>query len=146
MTAQPDPAGHYFKKISIDAPSDTVFKLLTTLEGIGSWWQGTVGGEPGEGGELRFGTTDSDDYTQVEVTSLVSPSEVAWRVLEDNGYAGEWNDTTILFHLQEDLDGSTLLSLSHQGLTPVLDCFSDCVEGWSDHLRRIKRQAEASGL
>lgn len=133
----------YSNRIHIQAPVDRVFALLTTLEGIKTWWEGTVSGDPAELGELRFGIHDSDDYTQVQVAGTSFPTDVAWSVLEDSGYGGEWLNTSIVFHLQEELDASTGLVLHHQGLTPLLDCFADCATGWDQRLQDIKQAAES---
>jgi len=144
MRVEEAPEGTYSSRIHIQAPVDQVFALLTTLEGIQAWWKGSVSGDPAELGELRFGIHDSDDYTRIEVTARVFPTDVAWSVLEDSGYGGEWLNTSMAFHLQEELDASTLLSLHHQGLTPLLDCYADCASGWDQHLQDIKQAAESS--
>ena len=132
----------YARRLSIQAPIDRVYALLTTLEGIEAWWEGRVSGDPGELGELRFGAEDSDDYARIQVAGASFPSDVAWSVLEDSGYGDQVLDTTMVFHLQEELDASTCLTFRHQGLTPLLDCFVDCTTGWDHRLERIKRVAE----
>ncbi|RYI20211.1 MAG: SRPBCC domain-containing protein [Acetobacteraceae bacterium] len=136
-------AEDYSRRIQIQAPIDRVYALLTTLEGIAVWWEGHVSGDPGELGELRFGVADSDDYTRVQVAGASFPSDVAWLVLEDSGYGALTLDTSMVFHLQEELDASTSLAFHHQGLTPLLDCFADCATGWDRRLERIKRVAES---
>jgi uncharacterized protein YndB with AHSA1/START domain len=135
---------NYTKAIPIGAPIETVFALLATLEGINTWWKGVVTGSATEHGELRFSLHDSDDYTQMKVESAIFPTDIAWSVLEDSGYGGEWIGTGILFHLEEDVDGSCTLTLHHQGMTPALDCFGDCATGWDRHLQAIRDNAEAS--
>ena len=144
MNVDEAPEGTYSSRIHIQAPVDQVFALLTTLEGIHAWWEGSVSGNPAELGELRFGIHDSDDYTRVEVTATVFPTDVVWSVLEDSGYGGEWLNTSMVFHLQEELDASTVLSLHHQGLTPLLDCYADCASGWDQQLQDIKQAAESA--
>jgi hypothetical protein len=80
----------------------------------------------------------------MKVDSTTFPTDVAWSVLEDSGYGGEWIGTSILFHIEEDVDGSCTLTLHHQGLTPALDCFGDCKSGWDLHLDRIRANAESA--
>jgi uncharacterized protein YndB with AHSA1/START domain len=134
----------YSSRIHIQAPVDRVFALLTTLEGIQAWWEGNVSGDPTELGELQFGVHDSDDHTRVQVTGTAFPTDVAWSVLDDSGYGGEWSDTSMQFHLQEELDASTFLSLRHRGLTPLLDCYADCASGWDRRLQDIRQAAESA--
>jgi uncharacterized protein YndB with AHSA1/START domain len=136
--------GDYTKAISIRAPIGTVFAMLATLEGISSWWEGSVTGDASEQGGLRFSLSDSDDYAHMSVDSVIAPSDVAWSVLEDSGFGGEWMGTSIRFHIEEDVDGSCVLTLHHQGMTPALDCFVDCKTGWDRHLGRMRDNAEAA--
>ena len=146
MTDEATEAPGYSRHIPIQAPVDRVFALLTTLEGIRTWWEGQVSGDPAELGELRFGLHDSDDHARVQVSGTLFPTDVAWSVLEDNGYGGEWLDSSIRFHLQEELDASTTLSLHHHGLTPLLDCYEDCATGWDRRLQDIRQAAESAGV
>ena len=134
----------YAKRIQIKAPIELVFEAVSTLEGISSWWDGPVSGDASEHGELRFAVADSDDYALMKVDSVIFPTDVAWSVIEDSGYGGEWINTAILFHLEEDIDGSCTLVLHHQGLTPALDCYSDGQSGWDHHLQNIRIRAEAA--
>ena len=133
----------YAKRIEIMAPIELVFEAVSTLEGIGGWWDGSVSGDASEHGEIHFAVADSDDYALMKVDSVIFPTDVAWSVIEDSGYGGEWINTAILFHLEEDIDGSCALVLHHQGLTPALDCYSDCQSGWDHHLQNIRIKAEA---
>ncbi|MET0582656.1 MAG: SRPBCC domain-containing protein [Pseudoxanthomonas sp.] len=133
---------NYSKAIHIEALIESVYAAIATLEGINAWWDGSVSGDASEQGELRFSLHDSDDYTQMKVDSAIFPTDVAWSVLEDSGYGGEWIGTSILFHIEEDVDGSCTLTLHHQGLTPTLDCFGDCKSGWDRHLEKIRENAE----
>lgn len=144
MTVEETGDADYSRRIHIQAPVDRVFVLLTTLEGIQAWWEGNVSGDPTELGELDFGIHDSDDHTRVQVSGTVFPTDVAWSVLDDSGYGGEWSDTSMEFHLQEELDASTFLSLRHHGLTPLLDCYADCASGWDQRLQEIKQAAESA--
>lgn len=132
----------YTRTVLIRAPIQTIFAMLATLEGIRTWWEGSVTGTASEHGDLRFSFPDSDDYTQVRVDRVTYPSDVAWLVIEDSGFGGEWMGTSILFHLDEDVDGSCMLTLHHDGLTPALDCFIDCRSGWDRHLEGIQKGAE----
>ena len=136
--------GSYARRIEIRAPIELVFEAVSTLEGIRGWWDGSISGDAGEHGELRFAIADSDDYALMKVDSVIFPTDVAWSVIEDSGYGGEWINTAILFHMEEDIDGSCALVLHHQGLTPALDCYGDCQTGWDRHLQSIRIKAEAA--
>ena len=142
--AMEDVPDSYAKAIHLRAPIQSIFAMIATLEGIRAWWEGSVTGNASEQGSLRFSLPDSDDYTQIRVDGVTFPSDVAWSVIEDSGFGGEWMGTNILFHLDEDVDGSCVLTLHHDGLTPALDCFIDCRSGWDRHLEGIRKGAETT--
>ncbi|HNH10616.1 MAG TPA: SRPBCC domain-containing protein, partial [Leptospiraceae bacterium] len=41
-------------RIGIKTPAEKVYKALTTLEGLGSWWTEEVSGETKTGGRIEF--------------------------------------------------------------------------------------------
>ncbi|EQA37263.1 hypothetical protein LEP1GSC047_4162 [Leptospira inadai serovar Lyme str. 10] len=46
----------------------------------------------------------------------------------------EWANTKLIFDLNEK-DGVTELNFTHDGLTPDLECYTDCEEGWTHWIR-----------
>jgi uncharacterized protein YndB with AHSA1/START domain len=126
--------------LGIDAPAEAVQQTLTSLARVRRWWNNPVSGSAADGGLLRFGFDESDDYCSV-VVALRNHGTVDWAVLEDTGYGGEWVDTVIRFRVRPIDAGHCELTLLHEGLTPALKCFDDCSKGWVLYLQAIARVA-----
>ena len=48
----------------------------------------------------------------------------------------DWAGTTIMFDVEESGEGSTI-RFRHQGLTPALECYDMCHEGWTHYLASL---------
>ena len=53
----------------------------------------------------------------------------------------DWDGTTIYFDVAEAGDGA-MLYFRHEGLTPELECFDMCHEGWTHYLASLVSYAE----
>jgi uncharacterized protein YndB with AHSA1/START domain len=134
-TTETDPTdADYQASIAFTSPPSAVFEALTGLEGLVSWWT-AVAGDGRASGELRF------DFGQgspcVMHVDEAQPSSVQWTCV---GYPPlpDWTDTTIHFQLTERPDGGSDLAFRHRGLTPRLECFSDCKNGWDHFLPSLR--------
>jgi uncharacterized protein YndB with AHSA1/START domain len=112
-----------------EAAPATVLAALTSDEAISEWWGVTVGTPArGERFEVGFGTNKGIDM-EVQADG---PSQVEWYV-HGAPLTQEWNGTTIMFELAPAGEG-TELRFTHRGLTPQLECFDMCHEGWTHYL------------
>lgn len=119
----------YQARVVFTSPPEAVFEALTTLRGLAGWWS-TVTGDGRTGGELRFVFNDDGPLVlrvdAAQPASLVQWTCVAYATLPD------WAGTTISFELTSRANGGCDLSFRHRGLTPRLECYNDCKNGW-DH-------------
>jgi uncharacterized protein YndB with AHSA1/START domain len=112
-----------------EAAPGTVLAALTSDEAISDWWGVTVGTPArGQRFEVGFGT---DKGIDMEVVTA-GPSRVEWYV-RGAPLTPEWDGTTIVFELAPAGEG-TELRFTHRGLTPQLECFDMCHEGWTHYL------------
>lgn len=84
------------KTVSIE----TVFKALTTIEGLAGWWTTeTFGIADAEGGllQFRFGAGGFD----IRIVKLDRPNFVSWQVV---AMEKEWLGTTINWELKQEGD------------------------------------------
>jgi uncharacterized protein YndB with AHSA1/START domain len=122
-------AQDYEARVTIGAAPEAVFAALTAPDGLAGWWT-TVIGDGAAGGELRF--TFGDDVPLVLRVDIAQPgSLVQWTCVEYSRLP-DWNGTTIMFELTPRPGGGCDLLFRHRGLTPRLECFQDCKNGW-DH-------------
>jgi uncharacterized protein YndB with AHSA1/START domain len=113
-------------------PPEAVLEALRTTDGIASWWGDTIGWAD-EGGtfEVGFG---SDRLIVMEAAS-VGLRRVEWRV-ERAPHTPEWDGTTIVFEITP-AGGGAEVRFCHHGLTPQLECYDVCHEGWTHYLASL---------
>jgi Activator of Hsp90 ATPase homolog 1-like protein len=78
---------------------------------------------------VRFG----DTWVNFEITEMIPNQKIVWQVMDSYlpwlADKKEWNDTRLVFELSETA-GGTQLSTTHIGLTPQMECFDNCRQGW----------------
>lgn len=132
--------------LRLDASRSSVYEALTTQAGIRRWWTESSDVDPRVGGRIsiRFGQT----FKEMQIDVLQADTEVRWRVLAANlvvpglSRADEWVGTTIVFQLEPEAAQVTRLHLTHIGLTPQVECFELCSQGWLQFLDSLKRYVE----
>jgi len=136
LDVQPDE--DYRATLEFTAPPEAVFAALTTLRGVAGWWTDATG-DGGPGGELRF--FFGDDVPAVMRVDEATPTLVRWTCLS---YAPlpDWAGTTITFALSPRSDGGSELAFQHRGLTPQVECYAMCKDGWDHFLPSLRAYVE----
>ncbi|MDQ6901026.1 MAG: SRPBCC domain-containing protein [Candidatus Dormibacteraeota bacterium] len=127
----------YESTLFVKAPAAEVFDALTTLAGLASWWT-SVSGSGLRGGRLSFMFNDSPLILRVDEAER--PATVRWTVLE-SAPTPEWVGTAVTFELMPQAEGCEL-SFRHRGLTPRLECYNDCKNGWDHFLPSLRQYVE----
>ena len=135
----PATSDSYHADLTINAPIDSVFAAVSSVEGLSGWWTTDTGGSPEPGGELRF--TFSDGAAVMRVEERMPPAVEQWTCLGHSGQP-EWAHTTVTFRLTEASPAATRLEFTHGGLRPQLDCYDHCSAGWSYLMRSLASYAE----
>ena len=134
-------AGHsdYTSTITSRATSEAVFSALTTTSGLSSWWAPATGsGYEGEQLRLTFG----DPEPLVLAVHTARPARVVvWEVLACP-FLPEWTATTITFDLGLTDTSGCQIFFRHHGLTPHLDCYDTCRQGWNHFLPSLRDYVE----
>ncbi|UTM59096.1 SRPBCC domain-containing protein [Photobacterium sp. CCB-ST2H9] len=137
---------NYQNSILLSVPVSHVYDALTTQRGISEWWTPSceVGTTVGELITIRFGET----FKVMRIESLRPQSEVCWSVIDAQlvvpglTRTDEWIGTTIVFQLSSPSESTTRLDLEHLGLTPQIECFEVCSQGWTHFLASLKNYLE----
>ena len=132
-------------QINIAVPSRVVWRALTTVEGLTSWWADEARVDPRPGGRLVV-TTEGDDGEPVEERGLfheLRPTrkiEIAW----DNNSPAPTKGTRLVFQIARDGD-ETRLSLVHRGGGILDDEEARAVleKDWHRALRSLRSALEA---
>ena len=120
-----------------NASLETVFKTLTTIEGLAGWWTtDTSGIADSEGGilQFRFGASGFD----MKVVKLTPPNQVHWEVI---ALEKEWIGTTIRWELKQEGDFIIVL-FSHVNWKEATEFMRHCSTKWAIFLMSLKALVE----
>ena len=124
---------NFRKTIIIQAAGDKVFDALTNS--ITKWWTEMFEGISNQQGQfftIRFGTKV---FKTMTVEELIKNKKVVWYVTDslidipDLNNKTEWINTKIVWEISAQ-DSKTELHLTHFGLTPQVECYNICQDGW----------------
>ncbi len=128
----------YTANVSFTVGPAGVVTALTTLDGLAGWWT-EASGDGHQGGELAFTFADPEPVRMR--VDLVRPDLVQWTCL---GYrkVPDWGGTVLHFALTARADGGCELAFRHEGLTPAVECFEDCRNGWNHFMPSLRSYVE----
>ncbi|MFI8519222.1 SRPBCC domain-containing protein [Streptomyces sp. NPDC085481] len=126
-------------QIRIAADPETVYRAISTPEGVAGWF--TTGAEIGEGvGALhRLSFPGAPMTWDFRVTEAVPGKRLAQTVV-----AGppQWIDTEIVYALEPHSEGGTAVRFDHTGFAEVDDMFREVTMGWAGMFTRLKEYVE----
>lgn len=126
--------------ITTSVTPETVFDALTTPDAFAKWWvPASGGGAAGEELIIHFGETRAI----FRVDEATRASHVRWTVLVCE-IEHDWDGTEISLDLGPTADGGTRIDFRHHGLTPQLNCFEMCQNGWTQALGGLLNYVEGS--
>lgn len=116
------------------------FTPMEAFEGISrvnEWWAKNFEGSTKKLNDVftvHFGET----CVTFKVTESVPDEKIAWLVtdcylpwLKDKK---EWNETTVMFEISV-IGDETQVTMTHIGLVPEVECFTECVPGWNKYFK-----------
>lgn len=120
--------------ILVDQTPKEVFNAINNVRG---WWSQEIEGDT---------DTLNDEFTyhyqdvhncKMKLIEVVPNKKVVWLVL-DNYFSfskdkSEWIGTKIIFEISGQ-DNKTQLHFTHEGLVPEYECYSACVNGWTQYI------------
>lgn len=124
----------YQETLILQMAGTQLFQALQTADGLKGWWTQTVQESPGRIFHLGF-----PHHGQTITIQVLPPShaqEVRWLCLKHSAFP-EWDQTSMIFQWEETPKGVNL-DFCHRGLTPQLQCFTDCREGWNYFLESLQ--------
>ena len=144
-------------EVWIDAPPKRVFELLSSAEGISSWWDKQTKKETPEGIVFEHSPGPEHGIVRFLVLQSEAHSVVRWRCISihpENVPASEWTDTEISFYLGErssspaamekwaaQIPIQTVLRLEHSGWNENAKYLPFCNYAWAEVLTKLSRKA-----
>jgi hypothetical protein len=120
----------YHSSIAINMTPLAAFEGISQVSG---WWANKIEGSAQKLNDVftaRFGTT----WATLKITEFEQGKKIVWLVqdcyldlLKDKT---EWKDTQIIWDIKAEKN-QTIVSMTHLGLVPALECFEDCTGGWN---------------
>jgi len=128
-------------RIEIAAPAETIYRAITTEEGINAWW--TVDVQMGDsiGSRAVFGFFNHSTVFHMRIEELTPPTRVRW-VCVENTTSPDWIGTTQEFLLEPQAGGEVLLKFCHAGWKSGGDHCYYCNTTWGHLLVCLKQYAE----
>lgn len=125
--------------IDIDAPADSVYRLVATPTGIAEWWAEDVAADPASGAvEIAF--YERATVYRLAPGTMTEPTCATWSCEAGK----EWQGTKLSFQLL-GADYKTSVHFEHSGWREETDYFIGCNTVWGALMFRLKAAAEGKG-
>ena len=137
-------AADYQTNFSTTASRQQILRALTAE--IANWWTADFTGSAKAAGDsftVRFGKT-----FKTFVVKEASESGVSWTCTDafismpKLARKDEWKGTTIRWTMAADGE-RTRLTMTHEGLSPAVECYEVCEQGWNAFAGSLKDWVEA---
>lgn len=133
-----------YQIISSKTP-ESIFELLLNVD---QWWSGlyeeTIKGKSHHlNDEFTFEAGQGMHYSKQKLVELVPNKKIVWLVTESKltflSDAGEWTNSKLLFDISKE-NNKTIVTFTHDGLTPQIECYDQCSSGWTGYLNNLKKK------
>ena len=122
--------------VMVDQSPKEVFNAVNNVRG---WWSEEIEGNTDKLDE-EFTYRYLDVHRcKMKLIEMVPETKVVWLVL-DNHFSftrdkHEWIGTKIIFDISR-YDDKTQLHFTHSGLVPEYECYTACVNGWTQYIQQ----------
>lgn len=122
---------------------------MNRIEQVGRWWTRELTGKSEKVGNA-FTAHFGDRFVSFRVVESIPDKKVVWRVTDCHRWISnkqDWIDTDVIFEIAEE-SGTTTVNFTHKGLVPGLECYDECMKGWTHYVARSLRRllTEGQGL
>jgi hypothetical protein len=122
-----------------------IYELLLNIE---QWWSGlyeeTIKGKSRQlNDEFSFKAGGGIHNTSQRLIELIPHKKIVWLVTNSKltflSDPSEWENTKICFDISKEGD-KTLVTFTHDGLTPEIECYNACSGGWTGYLENLNNK------
>lgn len=124
--------------MTIHAPAKTVYRAITTADGISKWWTRDVTIEPKVGavGEMSF--YGKRFIAQLKVADLQSNALVRWQITNH-----AWDGKEVEFVVRPN-GNDTTIAFAHRGFPKEDEGYAGATTRWGYYLISLKRYLETA--
>lgn len=109
-------------------------EVFNDINNVSAWWHGKVDGTATKLNDEFTYRMKEVHFSKQKVVEFVPYKKVVWFItdshlnfIEDKN---EWTGTKVSFEITE-LNNKTQVHFTHTGLTPDVECYGACTNGWS---------------
>ena len=117
----------------VNTTAHEVFKGICQ---VSEWWAKNFEGKAEKLNDVfsvRFGET----FVTFKITGVIAKKKIVWHVTDCYLHwltnKTEWQDTHVVFEISSE-SNSTKVSFTHVGLIPQIECYKDCIKGWTQYV------------
>ena len=125
------------QRVGIEASPDTVYRAITTIDGLAGWWTTDTRDETRIGGKIKF-TFGGKGFFEMKILELKPSSHVLWEVVDG---PPEWIGTKIRWDLKLE-DGQTTILFKHEDWREPVEFMHHCTTKWAIFLMSLKSLVE----
>lgn len=107
---------------------------IKMIGNVPEWWGVTFTGSAEKQNDTFTVKMGGESFINFTVTELIPGKRVVWLVTDCNlpwwTDKKEWANNKMVFEVHET-NGVTVLTFTHEGLTPDVECYKDCKPGWT---------------
>ncbi|MEO5892520.1 MAG: SRPBCC domain-containing protein [Ferruginibacter sp.] len=133
--------------IKVNATTQEAFKAISNVPG---WWTTIFEGRSEQLNDIftvRFGET----FITMKIIEIVPGGKIGWQVIDCYKHwlkdKKEWQNTIINWGIST-VDNTTLISFTHIGLVPGIECYKGCEKAWDFYIKEslFKLLTEKEGI
>ena len=128
--------------------NQTPREAFDAIKNVRGWWSEELEGNSEKlGDEFTYRYKDLHRSKQ-KLIEVIPDKKVVWLV--EDGYLSfvsdksEWKGTKVVFDISRK-GGKTQVRVTHEGLTPELECFDACSKGWGFYINGSLRSLITTG-
>jgi len=125
-------------------------QIMDCICNVSGWWASNVQGSSVNVNDV-FTVSFGKTFGTFKITELQRVKKIRWLVTDSYlplfKDVSQWNDTELLWEISTD-DILSRLTMTHIGLTPELECYTDCNKGWGFYINEslFKLITEGKGM
>ncbi len=137
----------YTATVVVDKTPQEAFNAIAD---VGAWWAKSFKGNAKNVNDV-FSVKFGETFVDFKIIESVPGKRVVWLVTDCNLHwlsdKKEWNGTRVVWDINP-VGNATEIAMTHIGIVPESECYSDCSVGWDEHIKSslYKLLSEGVGL
>lgn len=144
-----------YHQVWINTPTAKLYEAISTVEGVGSWWDKANSTETDVGTVLEFSPGAAHGTLKAKVLDLVPGKRVEWEFISTHpksSPASAWTGTRLVFEITvrkplafdiTESEQMAVLDFRHSGWDESSEWFGFCNFGWGQALQKLKQLCES---